>query len=88
MFYFYGSLVITGFICGLLAGLFNEYIVGGIFSGIVSLFFGYLIIFIPTGIYGINFFLMYPLNYYIILSLLFGGIGGLSGNQIRIRRKY
>jgi uncharacterized ion transporter superfamily protein YfcC len=86
--YFYGGLVITGFISGIVAGLFNEDMISAILSGVTGVFLGYLINPLFRGILWLYLFALYPVNYYEILSILFGGIGGLIGNQIKIRRKY
>ncbi len=88
VFYFYGSLIIIGFICGIVAGLLNEDMFSGLLSGVASIFFGYIGYYLIRGDFFFYVFFLYPLNYYIILSILFGGIGGLLGHQVNSNRKY
>lgn len=77
--------MITGFATGIIAGFVNEETIRGILSGIVGNFISLLShpILQKHIFFAFDYF---PLNLYILLCLLCGGVGGFVGNQFRIIR--
>jgi len=62
--------------------------ISALISGITGVFLGYLFNAFFQGMLFFFLFSIYPYSYYAFLSILFGGIGGLLGNQIKIKKKY
>ena len=86
--YLFG-IVLIGFISGITAGICNENMIRSVLSGLTGVLIGF---FIPPfyGVVYLSGFLRYaPIDtpiilytyFYMILSILFGGLGGIFGNN-------
>jgi hypothetical protein len=83
--YFKFGFTLIGFICGIIAGLPNQNTARSILSGLAGIFLGILINPYFAGFSFLFIFISFPDGYYLILSILFGGLGGLIGNHINER---
>jgi H+/Cl- antiporter ClcA len=62
-------------------GIFNKNISRSVLCGVAGIFLGILINPYPLGVQFI-FIFIHPDGYFIILSIIFGGVGGLIGNYL------
>ncbi|MFX1600811.1 MAG: hypothetical protein ACFFB6_09460 [Promethearchaeota archaeon] len=87
IFSIYG-IVLIGFFSGITAGICNENMIRSVLSGVSGVLIG---LFLPPfyGLYSFGGYLSYYnigalIWYFPIMTILFGGLGGLIGNQIRV----
>lgn len=86
IFQFYGAYVLTGMVCGIITGVVNEDMIRSVLSGIIGLSLYFIVLLIYSGPFIIVIlFTSFPLGFELVLSFLFAGLGGLVGNQIRVR---
>jgi hypothetical protein len=85
--YFNFGFALIGFTCGIIAGLPIQNPVRSILSGVAGIFLGILINPYFAGFSFLFIFISFPEGYFLILSILFGGLGGLIGNHINGRLK-